>query len=71
VSVDGNWKPAFIESTAGTIRKVRFQKNASFLPDEFQLAKLQSLAIYFDTDCSPVSGLSREDIIKSSLASVS
>jgi vacuolar protein sorting-associated protein 13A/C len=70
VSVDGNWQPAFIESTAGAIRKVRFQKFASSLPDEFQLAKLQSLAIYFDTDSSPVSGLSREDVIKNSLASV-
>ncbi|KAG6813789.1 hypothetical protein H0H92_007201 [Tricholoma furcatifolium] len=35
VSVDQNWQPAFIESTAGAIHK---------------LANLQSLTVYFDTD---------------------
>ncbi|KAF8873711.1 vacuolar protein sorting-associated protein 13 [Gymnopilus junonius] len=42
VSVDGNWQPAFIESTAGAIHK---------------LAKLQSLSLYFDTDAASMSGL--------------
>ncbi|KAK7058962.1 Vacuolar protein sorting-associated protein 13 [Paramarasmius palmivorus] len=42
VSVDDNWQPAFIESTAGAIHK---------------LGKLESLAVYFDTDSPSISGL--------------
>ncbi|KAK0233092.1 hypothetical protein IW262DRAFT_1304036 [Armillaria fumosa] len=42
VSVDEEWQPSFIESTAGAIHK---------------LANLQSLAVYFDTDSSSIAGL--------------
>uniref|UniRef100_A0A0W0G3E4 Putative vacuolar protein sorting-associated protein vps13 n=1 Tax=Moniliophthora roreri TaxID=221103 RepID=A0A0W0G3E4_MONRR len=42
VSVDDKWQPAFIESTAGAIHK---------------LGKLESLAVYFDTDSLSISGL--------------
>ncbi|THV04954.1 vacuolar protein sorting-associated protein 13 [Dendrothele bispora CBS 962.96] len=42
VSVNENWQAAFIESTAGAIHK---------------LAKLQSLAVYFDTDSPSLAGL--------------
>ncbi|TFY80723.1 hypothetical protein EWM64_g3289 [Hericium alpestre] len=42
VSVDENWMPAFIESTAGSINK---------------LSKLESLAVYFDTDAESIAGL--------------
>ncbi|RDB28887.1 Vacuolar protein sorting-associated protein 13 [Hypsizygus marmoreus] len=42
VSVNEEWEPAFIESTAGAIHK---------------LANLQSLAVYFDTDSSSMAGL--------------
>lgn len=41
-SVDGQWQPAFIESIAGAIHK---------------LAKLHSLALYFDTDSQSMAGL--------------
>ncbi|KAF8640890.1 hypothetical protein AX17_000538 [Amanita inopinata Kibby_2008] len=43
VSVDDQWQPVFIESTAGAVHK---------------LAKLSFLALYFDTDSSPMAGLS-------------
>ncbi|KAG6890404.1 hypothetical protein C0995_008758 [Termitomyces sp. Mi166 len=43
VSVNENWKPAFIESTAGAIHK---------------LANLESLALYFDTDSRSLAQLS-------------
>ncbi|KAF7339474.1 hypothetical protein MSAN_02161700 [Mycena sanguinolenta] len=46
VSVNGKWQPAFIESTAGAIHK---------------LAKLQSLAVYFDTDSPSMAGLPPAD----------
>ncbi|KAF8168100.1 vacuolar protein sorting-associated protein 13 [Crassisporium funariophilum] len=49
VSVNGDWEPAFIESTAGAIHK---------------LAKLQSLAVYFDTDSQSMAGLPTMDSIK-------
>ncbi|KAK7064233.1 hypothetical protein R3P38DRAFT_3417731, partial [Favolaschia claudopus] len=49
VSVNGHWQPAFIESTAGAIQK---------------LAKLQSLALYFDTDCASIAGLPPAESIK-------
>ncbi|KAF9270221.1 DUF1162-domain-containing protein [Marasmius fiardii PR-910] len=49
VSVDKDWRPAFIESTAGAIHK---------------LGKLQSLAVYFDTDASSLAGLSPTEIIE-------
>ncbi|GLB36151.1 putative vacuolar protein sorting-associated protein [Lyophyllum shimeji] len=42
-SVNDEWHPAFIESTAGAIHK---------------LAKLQSLALYFDTDALSMASLS-------------
>ncbi|KAJ7254114.1 hypothetical protein B0H12DRAFT_1202424 [Mycena haematopus] len=58
VSVNGEWQPAFIESTAGAIHK---------------LANLQSLAVYFDTDSPSMAGLSPADAISkfSSLISTS
>ncbi|KAF8974033.1 vacuolar protein sorting-associated protein 13 [Flammula alnicola] len=49
VSVNDSWEPAFIESTAGAIHK---------------LAKLQSLALYFDTDSPSMSGLPTVESIK-------
>lgn len=49
VSVDKQWKPVFIESTAGAIHK---------------LAKLQSLAIYVDTDSQSMAELSRKEAIE-------
>ncbi|XP_006454344.1 hypothetical protein AGABI2DRAFT_114096 [Agaricus bisporus var. bisporus H97] len=42
VSVNEHWQPAFIESTAGLIHK---------------LSKLESLALYFDTDSGSMAGL--------------
>ncbi|KAF5314046.1 hypothetical protein D9611_006808 [Ephemerocybe angulata] len=48
VSVDGEWKPAFIESTAGAIHK---------------LAQLQSLAMYFDTEAQSMAGLPQKEAI--------
>jgi len=42
VSVNEGWQPAFIESTAGAIHK---------------LARLESLAVYFDTDSQSMAGL--------------
>ncbi|KIM48205.1 hypothetical protein M413DRAFT_439924 [Hebeloma cylindrosporum] len=49
VSVNDKWEAAFIESTAGAIHK---------------LAKLQSLAVYFDTDSPSMSGLPTLESIK-------
>ncbi|KAF4623901.1 hypothetical protein D9613_001806 [Agrocybe pediades] len=49
VSVNNEWKPAFIESTAGAIHK---------------LASLQSLALYFDTDSPSMAGLPTMESIK-------
>ncbi|KIP11945.1 hypothetical protein PHLGIDRAFT_21259 [Phlebiopsis gigantea 11061_1 CR5-6] len=49
VSVNDHWLPAFIDSTAGTIHK---------------LAKLESLAIYFDTDATSLAGLSHSEFIQ-------
>ncbi|KAF9015159.1 vacuolar protein sorting-associated protein 13 [Cyathus striatus] len=49
ISVDEKWQATFIESTAGEIHK---------------LAKLESLAIYFDTDTQSVSGLSMAETSK-------
>ncbi|KAI0321342.1 hypothetical protein OF83DRAFT_1274656 [Amylostereum chailletii] len=48
-SVDENWVPAFIESTAGRIHK---------------LAKLESLALYFDTDAKSMAGLPYEKAVE-------
>ncbi|TEB35046.1 hypothetical protein FA13DRAFT_1915662 [Coprinellus micaceus] len=48
VSVDGQWKPSFIESTAGAIHK---------------LAKLECLAIYFDTNSQSMAGLPQKEAI--------
>ncbi|OSX67568.1 hypothetical protein POSPLADRAFT_1064162 [Postia placenta MAD-698-R-SB12] len=48
-SVNEKWEPAFIDSKAGSIHK---------------LAKLESLALYFDTDASSMAGLSHTDFIK-------
>ncbi|KAG1749982.1 vacuolar protein sorting-associated protein 13 [Suillus paluster] len=42
VSVNDEWQPTFIESTAGAIHK---------------LARLESLAVYFDTDSQSMAGL--------------
>ncbi|KAK7694663.1 hypothetical protein QCA50_001851 [Cerrena zonata] len=48
-SVDENWLPAFIGSTASVIHK---------------LAKLESLAVYFDTDTTSLAGLSHAEFVK-------
>jgi len=61
VSVDENWKPAFIEGSSKTVHKVSWLSNR---PSHFlmplQLAKLESLAAYFDTDTQSMAGLSYE-----------
>ncbi|KAH9835542.1 vacuolar protein sorting-associated protein 13 [Rhodofomes roseus] len=48
-SVNEKWQPAFIDSKAGTIHK---------------LSKLESLAMYFDTDAESMAGLSHAQFIK-------
>ncbi|KAI9512588.1 hypothetical protein F5148DRAFT_973480 [Russula earlei] len=45
ISVDENWVPAFIEGSSKTVHK---------------LAKLEFLAVYFDTDAQSMAGLSYE-----------
>ncbi|KIY71623.1 vacuolar protein sorting-associated protein 13 [Cylindrobasidium torrendii FP15055 ss-10] len=49
VSVDDQWKPAFIDSSAGAIHK---------------LAELQSLAVYFDTDSPSQAGLPKNEFLQ-------
>ncbi|GJJ09687.1 hypothetical protein Clacol_003911 [Clathrus columnatus] len=49
VSVDELWLPTFIQSTASSIHK---------------LARLESLAVYFDTDCPSMAGLPVEEALK-------
>lgn len=49
VSVNDKWQPAFIESTAGAIHK---------------LGKLQSLAIYFNTDSSSMADLPYSEFVE-------
>ncbi|KAG7450519.1 vacuolar protein sorting-associated protein 13 [Guyanagaster necrorhizus] len=49
VSVNEEWQPSFIESTAGAIHK---------------LANLQSLAVYFDTDSLSIAGLPPNESIQ-------
>lgn len=49
VSVNNQWQPAFIESTAGAIHK---------------LATLNSLAVYFDTDTTSLAGLPAAEIVQ-------
>ncbi|KAF7791866.1 hypothetical protein EIP86_002890 [Pleurotus ostreatoroseus] len=49
VSVNDSWMPAFIDSTAGAIHK---------------LAKLESLAVYFDTDAESLAGLSYAEFVE-------
>ncbi|KAJ3800717.1 vacuolar protein sorting-associated protein 13 [Lentinula aff. detonsa] len=48
VSVNEDWQPAFIESSAGAIHK---------------LAKLESLALYFDTDSPTMAGLPLKEAV--------
>ncbi|KAH9944371.1 vacuolar protein sorting-associated protein 13 [Epithele typhae] len=48
VSVNELWQPAFIDSKAGAVHK---------------LARLESLAVYFDTDCQSLAGLPYEEFI--------
>lgn len=56
VSVNDKWEPSFIESMAGAIHK---------------LAKLQSLALYFDTDSESMEGLPPAEYVKKFAALVS
>ncbi|TFK77101.1 vacuolar protein sorting-associated protein 13 [Pluteus cervinus] len=56
VSVNEQWQPAFIESTSGAVHK---------------LARLQSLAIYFDTDSTSMTGLPREAVYKNFVSMIS
>jgi len=61
VSVDENWKPAFIEGSSKTVHKVSWLTDCSSpLSRLLQLAKLESLAAYFDTDAQSMAGLSYE-----------
>ncbi|KAI0094888.1 vacuolar protein sorting-associated protein 13 [Irpex rosettiformis] len=48
-SVNDQWLPAFIDSTASVIHK---------------LAQLESLAVYFDTDATSLAGLSHQEFIE-------
>lgn len=60
-SVDENWKPAFIEGSSETVHKVSWLADCSPpLSRPLQLAKLESLAAYFDTDAQSMTGLSYE-----------
>ena len=47
-SVNDQWQPAFIESTAGRVHK---------------LSNLDSLAVYFDTDAKSIAGLPYQESI--------
>lgn len=61
VSVDENWNSAFIEGSSKTVHKVSwFTDCSSPLSTPLQLAKLESLAAYFDTDAQSMAGLSYE-----------
>jgi vacuolar protein sorting-associated protein 13A/C len=61
VSVDENWKPAFIEGSSKIVHKVSWLIDSSSpLSMPLQLAKLESLAAYFDTDAESMAGLSYE-----------
>jgi Vacuolar protein sorting-associated protein len=66
VSVNENWQAAFIESTAGAIHKVLYAVLSYhlLLIIGAQLANLQSLAVYFDTDSPSMAGLLPVDAIK-------
>jgi vacuolar protein sorting-associated protein 13A/C len=59
VSVNDKWEPAFIDSSAGAIHKVDtlILYVISALKFVFQLANLQSLAVYFNTDSPSMAGL--------------
>ncbi|KAG8963047.1 hypothetical protein FRC03_003482 [Tulasnella sp. 419] len=48
-TTDGEWKPTFIQSSAGAIHK---------------LGKLESLALYFNTDAESISGLQVDESIE-------
>uniref|UniRef100_A0A5K1JWH3 CHIP6 n=1 Tax=Ganoderma boninense TaxID=34458 RepID=A0A5K1JWH3_9APHY len=56
VSVNELWQPAFIDSKAGTVHK---------------LARLESLAVYFDTDCQSLAGLSYREFVEKFTALIS
>ncbi|TBU65089.1 vacuolar protein sorting-associated protein 13 [Dichomitus squalens] len=56
VSVNENWQPAFIDSKAGAVHK---------------LARLESLAVYFDTDCQSLAGLSYREFVENFTALIS
>ena len=61
VSVNENWEPAFIEGSSKTVHKVSRLIDSSLpLLTPPQLAKLESLAGYFDTDAQSMAGLSYE-----------
>ncbi|KAI0361599.1 vacuolar protein sorting-associated protein 13 [Trametes cingulata] len=56
VSVNEKWQPAFIDSKAGAVHK---------------LARLESLAVYFDTDCQSLAGLSYQEFVEKFTALIS
>lgn len=61
VSVNENWVPAFIEGGSKIVHKVsRVINPSSLLSTLSQLAKLEYLAAYFDTDAQSMAGLSYE-----------
>jgi vacuolar protein sorting-associated protein 13A/C len=58
VSVNENWVPAFIEGSSETVHKVSQVINPLSLHlTRSQLAKLEYLAGYFDTDAQSMAGL--------------
>jgi vacuolar protein sorting-associated protein 13A/C len=65
VSVDENWVPAFIEGSSKTVHKVSLLIKLSLPLLTFpQLAKLEYLAGYFDTDAQSMTGLSYETAVE-------
>jgi len=62
--VNENWLPSFIESNAGAIHKVISPAVLQSPSHIAQLAKLQSLSVYFDTDSTSMIGLPPLEAIK-------
>jgi vacuolar protein sorting-associated protein 13A/C len=65
VSVDENWVPAFIEGSSTIVHKVILLANPSSpFSTPPQLAKLEYLAGYFDSDAQSMAGLSYETAVE-------
>ena len=66
VSVNDRWLPAFIDSTAGVIHKAcicGIRTGIRWLI-VLQLAKMESLAVYFDTDAKSLAGLTYQEFVE-------